>query len=242
MPGLRPEQPGLSTALSLAAQVCFQQGRLASAAAQARRALELALAVGGPREQCEAYAALTNPALLGIIGEEGRTYSHQWVELARALGDPSELVRALLAHVTTHLFLQGLADAAVQADAEEALALARELHAPALVRAARAHLGVAYYLRGDCSRRPPSWPAASARARRTAASRPTWRATGWAFCTRGAASWPSRRGWFEEGLARTRFAHAPIWLNAGLALDLRLPATRRAPAPRSSAARRSWRR
>jgi tetratricopeptide (TPR) repeat protein len=222
MPGLRPEQPELSTALSLAAQVCFQQGQLASAAAQARRALELALAVGGPREQCEAYAALTNPALLGVIGEEGRTYSHQWVELARALGDPSELVRALLAHVTTHLFLQGLADAAVQADAEEALALARELHAPALVRTARSHLGVAYYLRGD-------WQQAAAELASGVGARPEdsglqadlaryWLGT--LHTRRGELA--VGRGWFEEGLARTRFAHAPIWLNAGLALNLRL--------------------
>jgi adenylate cyclase len=222
MPGLRPEQPELSTALSLEAQVCFQQGQLASAATHARRALELALAVGGPREQCEAYAALTNPGLLGVIGEEGRAYSHDWVELARAQGDPSELVRALLAHVATHLFLQGLADAAVQTDAEEALALARELHAPALVRTARAHLGVTYYLRGD-------WQQAATELASGVGSRPEESGIQ-ADLTRywlgslhtGRGELAVGRGWFEEGLARTRFAHAPIWLNAGLALNLRL--------------------
>ena len=240
MPGLRPEQPELSTALSLAAQVCFQQGQLASAATQARRALELALAVGGPREQCEAYAALTNPGLLGIIGEEGRTYSHQWVELARARATlPSWCARC--SPRATHLFLQGLADAAVQADAEEALALARELHAPALVRTARAHLGVTYYLRGD-------WQQAAAELASGVGSRPEESgiqadlARYWlGFCTRGAASWLSAAAGSRKdspGLASPMrpSGSTPAWRSTCIS-----PATRRGPAPRSSAARRSWR-
>src|SRR5581483_418094 len=111
---------------------------------------------------------------------------------------------------------------ALEADAEEALALAQELRAPALVRAARAQLGVIHYLRGD-------WQEAARELASGVGARPEdsgiqadmtrcW--LGWLHTGRGELA--VGRGWFEEGLARTRFAHAPIWLHSGLAVNLRL--------------------
>src|SRR5204863_478256 len=94
-------------------------------------------------EQGEAYAALTNPALLGEIGPRARAYSAAWVRLARQQGDPTALVRALLSRVGNHLMLHATAGAAEEADAAEALALATELRAPALGEVAAAEQAAA---------------------------------------------------------------------------------------------------
>src|SRR5262249_30974408 len=195
---------------------CLLRGQLRAAAVHGRRALALALRVGGPAEQEDAYAALANPALLGEMSPRERGYGHRWVALARAQGDPSQLVRALLSHAGMHILLKRTADAALQADVAEALAIATELRAPRTVRNARALMGTVLYLRGD-------WDGAARELALGIGVRPEdsgvqadysrlWR--GWLHTARGELS--VGRGWYEEGLARTQFAHAPIWLRASL--------------------------
>src|SRR5205823_8353619 len=121
-----------------------------------------------------------------------------------------------------HVPLQGTGDAARQADVAEALAIATALRAPRTVRLARALLGAVLYLRGD-------WDGAARELALGIGVRPEdsglqadysrlWR--GWLHTARGELS--VGRGWYEEGLARTHSAHAPLWLRAWLGQNLRL--------------------
>jgi len=222
IPALGADDPLLSTALGLESQACMLRGQLHPAAVYGRRALALALRVGGPAQQEDAYAALTNPALVGELSPRERGYGQRWVALARAQGDPSQLVRALLGRAGVHISLQGTADAALQADVAEALTIGTTLRAPRTVRSARALLGGVLYLRGD-------WDGAARELALGIGVRPEdsgipadysrlWR--GWLHTARGELA--VGRGWYEEGLARTQSAHAPIWLRAWLAQNLRL--------------------
>jgi class 3 adenylate cyclase/tetratricopeptide (TPR) repeat protein len=222
VPGLDPSNPELVAALSLEAQACALRGNYHAAAVNARRALELAVRVGGPSEQSEAYAAMSNPALLGEIGTRARAYSAEWVRLARARGEPSDLVRALLARLANHLMLHGAAGAAEVADASEALAVATELRAPALVRSARGYLGALLVYRGDwddAARELAGGPGARPEDGGLAATITRY-VLGVLHTARG--EFAIGRGWFEEGQARAYSKHAGVWLGAGLARNLRL--------------------
>lgn len=239
VPGLRPDQPELSTALSLEAQACLLRGQFHAAAVNAQRALALAERVGGLAERADAYAALAHPALLGELGEQVRVYGDAWVALARELGDPTALVNALLARVATHISLLSVGSAEREADTAEALAIATDLRAPALVRAARAMHGGLLFLRGQ-------WEAAEHELAGGVGTHPedsgfladvTRFILGWLHTARGGLA--VGRGWFEEGLARTRLSHSPIWMEAGLGRNLRLagdPVGARAALARAMAA------
>src|SRR5579883_2940602 len=222
VPGLDPSNPLLAVALSLEAQACLLRGSYHAAAVNASRALQLARRFGGPSELGDAYAALTNPALLGEIGPRARTYSAEWVRLARQQGDPTQLVRALHSSVANHLMLRGTASSAEEADAAEALAVATDLRAPALVRTARSVLGGVQFFRGD-------WDGAARELAGGMGTRPedvgmpadfTRFVLGSLHTARGALA--IGRGWFEEGLERARFGHTAVWMGAGLARSLRL--------------------
>lgn len=221
LPALDPSQPLLSTALSLEAQVYLQNGHLDSAAASARRALDLALRVGGPAEQAEAYATLAHPSLAGIIGRQACEYSQRGVALARELGDPARLLTALVARSIVEFVLVGSATAASAADAAEALKVAEGLRAPALVRTARGILGVVEFLRGDWEAAARDMTTAlSVRAEEGPYSAYVRFWLGLLHTWRGELA--VGRGWLEEGLARARIVHAPIWLHSGLAVNARL--------------------
>jgi class 3 adenylate cyclase/tetratricopeptide (TPR) repeat protein len=222
VPGLDPSNPLLAVALSLEAQACILRGNYHSAAVNARRALELALRSGGLAEQSEAYAALSDPALLGEIGPQAREYAAAWVRLAREGGDPTPLVRALLSRVGSYLLLHAAATPAEVADAAEALAVATDLRAPTLVRMARSLVGGVQFFRGD-------WEGAAGELAGGMGTRPedasvssdfTRFALGMLHTARGGLA--VGRGWFEEGLEHARYGHTSIWLGAGLAHNLRL--------------------
>lgn len=222
IPGLAADDPTLSSALSLEAQACLQRGQLAAAVSWARRALELARRVGGPAEEGDAYAALVNPALAGELGARSEAYSREWVALAREQGDPTELVRALASRIGLVASLVGVADAALQADADEQLAVALELRAPRFIRMAHSSLGLVLLLRGDwdgAAREMASGLGARPEDTGLAADFNRW-ALGWLHTMRG--EYAVGRGWYEEGLRRTRFDHAPIWVEAGLAQNREL--------------------
>jgi predicted ATPase len=209
LPALDPGQPLLSRALALEAQVCLQSGHLDGAVAAARRALALALKLGGPLEQAEAYEALAHPSLVGVLGPKACEYTLRWVELARALGDPSRLFAALVGRAIVQFVVAGAATAAIQADAEEALTIARELRAPVLARTARGVLGVVLFLRGNweaAAREMASGLEAGAEASPYGAFVRFW--LGLLHTYRGELA--VGRGWFEEGLARAHVAHAPV--------------------------------
>jgi class 3 adenylate cyclase/tetratricopeptide (TPR) repeat protein len=240
VPGLDPSNPLLAVALSLEAQAWILRGSYHSAAVNARRALELAVQYGGPAEQGEAYAALADPSLLGEIGPRARTYAAAWVRLARQQGDPPQLVRALLWRVGTYLMLHASATPAEEADAAEALAVATELRAPALVRLARSLVGGVQFFRGD-------WEGAARELAGGTGARPedvgiaadfARFALGTLHTARGGLA--IGRGWLEEGLERARYGHSSLWLEAGLARNLRLAgdaAGARAVLARGAAAR-----
>jgi tetratricopeptide (TPR) repeat protein len=123
--------------------------------------------------------------------------------------------------VGSHISLFSVGSAEREADAAEALAIADELRAPALARAARALLGGLLFLRGD-------WDRALHELSSGVGTRPdetgltadfTRFALGWLHTARGGLA--VGRGWLEEGLARTRLSHSAIWMGAGLAMNLR---------------------
>jgi tetratricopeptide (TPR) repeat protein len=86
-PVIPAEHPLQSDLLRVRAQTYVLQSQYRPALQAARRAVEVAGRVGTLSDRSRAYAVLANPALLPLLGEEGRAIMRAWVDEVAATGD-----------------------------------------------------------------------------------------------------------------------------------------------------------
>ena len=185
----------------------------------ARTAVAIADARGTLTDRSRAYAALAHPAILPLLGDEGRRLMAAWVAEAAASGDERLLIEARH-YLVSDVWTRGLADADLLRVAEDALRRAEE-HGWTRDEAVLAQLvGWARFLVGD-------WPAAERHVARAHALTeehggrlqglytillPLLRAN----LAMGAGRLQEARAILLDALRYARF-HAPIWLNHDLA-------------------------
>ncbi|MCL6554328.1 MAG: AAA family ATPase, partial [Firmicutes bacterium] len=185
----------------------------------AREAVTIADRAGTLQDRSRAYAVLAHPAILPLMGDEGRRVMRAWMaEVARA-GDERLLIEArhfLISDVWT----RGVVDEELLQTAQEALRKAEEHGWTRDETTLNMLLGWAEFLAGR-------WPAADRHIGRAhqlveehggrmqgqyAILLPYFRGN----LAMAAGRLEEGRGIFEQALAHARF-HAPIWLNHDLA-------------------------
>jgi adenylate cyclase len=201
------------------AHVLVMASEYRAALDEARTAVEIANARGTLADRSRAYAMLAQPAILPLMGDEGRRLMTAWVAEAAASGDERLLIEARH-FLVSDVWTRGLVDADLLRTADDALRRAEE-HGWTRDEAALAQLVAwARFLIGD-------WPAAERHIGRAHALMeehggrlqglyaillPLLRAN----IEMGAGRLPAARAILREALRYARF-HSPIWLNHDLA-------------------------
>lgn len=196
------------------------ESRYREALEAARLAVEIADRYGTLLERSRAYDVLAHPAILPLLGEEGRQRMRAWVAEAKAAGDDRILINASLSF-GSDVWTRGIVDEDVLRMSEEAIREASEYgwtHDEAKLRVL---LGWAQFLIGR-------WTEADAHVRWARevveAGGGRIRAFGWLILLpyaegnlmMGRGRLQEARQILEEGLTGAPF-HAPIWLNHDLA-------------------------
>lgn len=185
----------------------------------ARQAVSIANRVGTLDDRSRAYSVLAHPAILPLLGDEGRAIMRAWVAEAAASGDERLLIEARH-FLFTDVWTRGVVDADVLRAGRETLNRAVEHGWTRDEAAIRLMMGWATFITG-------AWPEAHdhiARAHHLIQLQggrlqgmyhillPLFRA----HVAMGAGRLDEARQIFEEALPHAR-SHAPIWLNHDLA-------------------------
>jgi ATP/maltotriose-dependent transcriptional regulator MalT len=191
---------------------------------EAREAVEIANRRGTLRDRSRAYSVLGHPAILPLLGEEGRERIRAWVAQAEASGDERLLVDARH-FLLSDMWTRGFVDESLLGQAEETMRKAGEFGWTLDEATLRMILGWGYFLTGR-------WLEAGSHLGRAHALLeahggrmaglyhlllPLFRGN----LAMGYGRLEEARRTFEEGLAHARF-HDQIWLNHDLARCLQM--------------------
>jgi len=184
------------------------------------QAVEISNRLGGLRDRARAYNFLSHPAILPLLGDEGRRLMRDWVHEVEAAGDERALIEASMSF-TSDVWTRGIVDEDILRLAEETIRKSSEhgwTHDEARTRVL---LGWGQFLIGKWSEAEANLQWAQ---RVVEDSGGQLADLGWLLLLPYAlGNLAMARGKLEEakeafqdGVARLGF-HAPIWLNHDLA-------------------------
>ncbi len=202
------------------AQTLTMESRYREALDAARTAVEIADRRGTLSDRARAYNMLAHPALLPLLGEDGRRIMREWVAEVEGTGDVRLFIDANFSY-TSEVWTRGIVSDDILRRLEDSFRNTREYGWTADEIDHRVILGWARFLLGQ-------WEESGTHLRlaHDLVEEHGGRFQHWAFMiilpyalgnlSMASGRLDEARAIFERGLARAQF-HAPIWLNHGLA-------------------------
>ncbi len=202
------------------AQTLTVESRYREALDAARTAVEMADRRGVLSDRARAYNMLAHPALLPLLGEDGRRVMREWVAEVEGTGDERLLIDAVFSY-TSEVWTRGIVSDDILRRLEDSFRNTREYGWTADELDHHVILGWARFLLGQ-------WQESGAHLHlaHDLVEEHGGRFQHWAFMiilpyalgnlAMASGRLEEAREIFEKGLARPQF-HAPIWLNHGLA-------------------------
>jgi len=219
-----PDHPLWSGIRTVRAFTLILDSRFPEAVDEARQAVDIANRLGTLQDRSRAYAVLGHPAILPLLGEEGRERMRAWVAEAEASGDERLLIDARH-FLLSDMWTRGMVDEGLLRQAEETMRKAGEFGWTMDEATLRMILGWGHFLTGR-------WLEAGSHLGRAQA---LLEAHGGRIrghfhillpfargnLSMGYGRLEEARRIFEEGLTYARF-HDQIWLNHDLARCLQM--------------------